>query len=74
MMPQPRRARQLTPEEHRERDFRVRCYGCKRYMRFTPSPPKSPATRRPSPHANRCTDCLPPVRCWEGCDQCQGIA
>ena len=37
-------------------DHRIRCNTCGRWMRFTPTE-KTPARRRPSPHAGHCTDC-----------------
>lgn len=47
----------LSPHEYRQRDYRVRCLVCGRWMRRKPKPGSGYATRRPPPHAGRCTDC-----------------
>lgn len=43
-------------DNFRKRDYRTKCWKCQRWMRYSPTE-KSPATRRPAPHAGSCTDC-----------------
>lgn len=48
----------LSFAEYHARDYRAKCSGCGRWMRFLPTE-KSPATRRDAPHAAHCTECDP---------------
>lgn len=53
--PAPKRARRPPLFE----DVRCKCSGCGRWMKSGKPTKKTPATRRPGPHAARCLDCLP---------------
>lgn len=56
------RSKMATPapktklDDYRKRDYRTKCWKCQRWMRYSPTE-KTPATRRPPPHASACTDC-----------------
>jgi len=43
-------------DEYRAKDYRVKCAHCCRFMRYEPTA-KTPARRRPAPHATTCTEC-----------------
>lgn len=48
-----------TPEDfeaYMRKDARVKCALCNRFMRYNPTA-KTPARRRPPPHAGTCTEC-----------------
>lgn len=42
--------------QYRLGDYRLKCSGCRRWMRFKPTA-KTPAKRRLAPNAGRCVDC-----------------
>jgi hypothetical protein len=42
---------------YRTRDLRLRCRGCRRWMRFGEPTAKTPATRQKAPNANFCIAC-----------------
>lgn len=44
-------------KEYRQSDYRVKCSCCRRWMRSGDATEKTPAKRRPAPHAGRCTEC-----------------
>lgn len=47
---------------YESRDPRIKCTGCRRWMRIRPKPGDGYATRRRAPVASHCTDCKLPER------------
>lgn len=48
-------------KKYRRADYRLKCTGCRRWMRYKPTV-NTPAKRRPAPNAGRCVNC--PVK-WD---------
>ena len=63
----------MTTAEYRRRDFATKCANCRHWMQKCPRG-QADRTRRPVPHASRCTDC-PIVRrcCRNGCPECKHL-
>ena len=52
----------ITKGTYASRDPRIKCEGCRRWMRSRPKLGDGYATRRPAPVASYCTDCKLPER------------
>ena len=44
---------------YRRRDYRMKCTGCRRWMRHRPTLGSDQVMRRAVPHAGHCVDCDP---------------
>ena len=47
----------MTPDEYKRRDYPIKCYVCRRWMRRGAVQGGKYAVRSPAPHAGHCVEC-----------------